>query len=69
MSNTLSDITVKLNVETPSVPVNMGNLALFVKGDKQNVEGFNSYEDLQKVYGSNDLVKQVANGYFSQDDH
>ena len=47
----------------------MGNLALFVKGDKQNVEGFNSYEDLQKVYGSNDLVKQVANGYFSQDDH
>lgn len=69
MSNTLSDITVKLNVETPSVPVNMGNLALFVKGNKQNVEGFNSYEDLQKVYGSNDLVKQVANGYFSQDDH
>ena len=69
MSNTLSDITVKLNVETPSVPVNMGNLALFVKGDKQNVEGFNSYEDLQKVYGSNDLVEQVANGYFSQDDH
>lgn len=69
MSNTLSDITIKLNVETPSVPVNMGNLALFVKGDKQNVEGFNSYEDLQKVYGSNDLVKQVANGYFSQDDH
>lgn len=69
MSNTLSDITVKLNAETPSVPVNMGNLALFVKGDKQNVEGFNSYEDLQKVYGSNDLVKQVANGYFSQDDH
>ncbi|MCT3385498.1 DUF3383 domain-containing protein [Lactobacillus johnsonii] len=69
MSNTLSDITVKLNVETPSVPVNMGNLALFVKGDRQNVEGFNSYEDLQKVYGSNDLVKQVANGYFSQDDH
>lgn len=69
MSNTLSDITVKLNVETPSVPVNMGNLALFVKGDKQKVEGFNSYEDLQKVYGSNDLVKQVANGYFSQDDH
>ena len=44
-------------------------MALFVKGDKQNVEGFNSYEDLQKVYGSNDLVKQVANGYFSQDDH
>lgn len=69
MSNTLSDITVKLNTETPSTPVNMGNLALFVKGDKQNVEGFNSYEDLQKVYGSNDLVKQVANGYFSQDDH
>ena len=69
MSNTLSDITVKLNVETPSVPVNMGNLALFVKGDRQNIEGFNSYEDLQKVYGSNDLVKQVANGYFSQDDH
>lgn len=69
MSNTLSDITVKLNVETPSTPVNMGNLALFVKGDKQNVEGFNSYEDLQKIYGSNDLVKQVANGYFSQDDH
>lgn len=69
MSNTLSDITVKLNAEMPSVPVNMGNLALFVKGDKQNVEGFNSYEDLQKVYGSNDLVKQVANGYFSQDDH
>lgn len=69
MSNILSDITVKLNVETPSAPVNMGNLALFVKGDKQNVEGFNSYDDLQKVYGSNDLVKQVANGYFNQDDH
>lgn len=69
MSNTLSDITVKLNTETPSTPVNMGNLALFVKGDKQKAEGFNSYEDLQKVYGSNDLVKQVANGYFSQDDH
>lgn len=69
MSNTLSDITVNLNVEMPSVPVNMGNLALFVKGNKQNVEVFSSYEDLQKIYGSNDLVKQVANGYFSQDDH
>ena len=29
MSNTLSDITVKLNVETPSVPVNMGKLGAF----------------------------------------
>ena len=28
MSNILSDITVKLNIETPSIPVNMGNLAM-----------------------------------------
>lgn len=69
MSNILSDITVKLNIETPSIPVNMGNLAIFVKGAKQNVETFGSYEDLQNAYGSNELLKQVANGYFSQDDH
>ena len=69
MSNILSDITVKLNIETPSIPVNMGNLAIIVKGAKQNVETFGSYEDLQNAYGSNELLKQVANGYFSQDDH
>ncbi|MBB1078965.1 DUF3383 family protein [Limosilactobacillus sp. STM2_1] len=69
MSNILSDITVKLNIETPSIPVNMGNLAVFVKGNNQGVETFGSYEDLQKTYGSNELLKQVANGFFSQDDH
>lgn len=69
MSNTLSDITIKLNIETPSVPVNLGNLALFVKGDKENLEAFKSYEELQKAYGSNDLISQVANGYFSQELH
>ena len=69
MSNTLSDITIKLNIETPSVPVNLGNLALFVKGDKDNLEVFSSYDELQKTYGSNDLISQAANGYFSQELH
>lgn len=74
MNNTLSDVIIKLNVETPSVPINLGNLALFVKGSTQKVEKFNSYEELQRVYGTNtaapnNLIVQAGNGYFSQESH
>lgn len=38
----ISDVTVVLNVETPSVPVNMGNLAVFVKGVADKIESFSA---------------------------
>ncbi|MBM6763623.1 DUF3383 family protein [Ligilactobacillus agilis] len=69
MAKNLSDVTVKLNVEQPSVPVNMGNLAIFVKGESAKVETFSSYDDVISVHSDNDAINQVASGYFAQGDH
>lgn len=65
----ISDVTVVLNVETPSVPVNMGNLAVFVKGVADKIESFSALEDVKKAHSTEKGVTQVADGYFSQADH
>lgn len=69
MSNNLSDVTVKLNVEQPSVPVNMGNLAVFVKGDAGKMESFRTYDDIYDEYQSKPSLLKIAEGYFSQGSH
>ena len=69
MGKNLSDVTVKLNVEQPSVPVNMGNLAIFVKGESPKMESFGSYDDVVSNYSENDAINQIASGYFAQADH
>lgn len=69
MGRNLSDVTVKLNVEQPSVPINMGNLAVFIKGEADKSEVFKSYDDVIATYSENDAINQVANGYFNQKQH
>ena len=59
MGKNLSDVTVKLNVEQPSVPVNMGNLAIFVKGESPKMESFGSYDDVVSNYSENDAINQL----------
>lgn len=71
MSNTISDVTVVLNMETPNIPLNLGNLALFIKGDKDSIESFETTKELKAsdIYKSNDTVKNIADGYFAQEMH
>lgn len=69
MADTISDVIVNLNVEQPSIPINLGVLAVFVKGAKEGVETFTSDDDLQTKYGSNVALSKISQGYFQQDDH
>ena len=69
MAETLSDVQVVLNVENPSVPVNMGNLAVFVKGEQDGVQTFYSNDDLLSDFGENEAMKKISEGFFSQDEH
>lgn len=73
MANGLSDITVKLNIEQPSVPVNMGVLAIFNKASKEGeVAGSKEYSDGKEFaadYPETTSTGKVGQGYFNQADH
>lgn len=69
MSETLSDITVKLNVDQPSTPVNMGVLAIFTKGETPDVKSYYTLGDVQEDFAQNTDLLAVAQGYFAQKYH
>ncbi len=69
MSETLSDITVKLNVDQPSTPVNMGVLAIFTKGETAGVKSYFTLGDVQEDFAQNSDLLAVAQGYFAQKYH
>lgn len=69
MSETLSDITVKLNVDQPSTPVNMGVLAVFTKGETEGAKAYYSLSEVQEDFTQNSDLLAVAQGYFTQKYH
>ncbi|KRL81807.1 DUF3383 family protein [Ligilactobacillus equi] len=69
MAETLSDVQVVLNIENPSVPVNMGNLAVFVKGNKDGAKSYYSLDDVVSDYNDNVALQKAAEGFFAQGEH
>ena len=68
MNTILSDVNVTLDVLEPTVPINLGMLAVFVPGVTAGKAEYTSLEDAQAKI-TDDSVVAVANGFFAQHDH
>ncbi|ASN59835.1 hypothetical protein CG419_03985 [Latilactobacillus curvatus] len=67
-NTTLSDVEVVLNVQQPTVPINMGTLAVFQPASANGMKTYSALEDLADDVTDSE-VQSLARGYFAQTGH